>query len=467
MVLPADPQDTIAAIATPYGEGGIGVVRISGPEAAAIAARIFRPRQRGAVQHTHQIRYGEVIDPEWGETIDEVLLTFMAAPRTYTRQDVVEISCHGGFWPLTRILALVLRQGAREALPGEFTKRAFLSGRIDLAQAEAVLDIIQARTDKGLRLAEEQLRGRLTKEIAGLRAGLVDVLVPIEAFIDFSEEEEDPPPSGSVTAGLKDAIATIEKLMMAYEEGEPYRDGVRVAIVGKANVGKSSLLNRLLERERAIVTAVPGTTTDVIEETINLSGVLIRLMDMAGLREPRNAVEREGVRLARERLAEAHLIILVMDRSRPLDDEDYTIVRAVAAREKPVLPVLNKIDLPPCLVETGLMRETGWPRVFPISARTGQGIEEMKKGMALAIMGGRLKRGEGELIPVNLRHKLVLGRARDVLEKVCGSRQHEKLPWDLTAIEIHRALAILGEIVGETTPDEVLDMIFSRFCVGK
>ena len=467
MVLRADSQDTIAAIATPYGESGIGVVRISGPEAAPIAERIFRPRRGVPTLRSHQIRYGEVIDPERRETIDEVLLTFMAAPRTYTRQDIVEISCHGGFWPLKRILELVLRQGAREALPGEFTRRAFLSGRIDLAQAEAVLDIIQARTDKGLRLAEEQLRGGLTKEIAGLREDLVGLLVPIEAFIDFSEEEEDEPPANAVTAGLRGVLATIERLIAAYEEGEPYRDGVRAAIVGKANAGKSSLLNRLLERERAIVTAIPGTTTDVIEEALNLSGVLIRLMDMAGLREPRNEVEQEGVRLARERLAEAHLIILVMDRSRPLDEEDRAIFRAVAARGKPIVPVLNKVDIPPSLAETELIREMGWPHLYPISALTGQGIEEMKRGMVQTIIGGRLKQGEGELIPVNLRHKLVLERARDVLDKLLVGRQQEKTLWDLTAIEMRRALAILGEIVGETTPDEVLDMIFSRFCIGK
>ena len=235
-----------------------------------------------------------------------------------------------------------------------------------------------------------------------------------------------PPRRGAVTAGLRIALATIERLIAAYEEGEPYRDGVRVAIVGKANVGKSSLLNRLLERERAIVTAVPGTTTDVIEETLNLSGVLIRLMDMAGLREPRNEVEQEGVRLARERLAEAHLIILVMDRSRPLDDEDRAIFRAVAAQGKSVVPVLNKVDLPSCLAEAGLIRETGWSRLLSLSALTGEGIEEMKRGMVQAIMGGRLKRGEGELIPVNLRHKLVLERARDVLDKLLVKRQQEE-----------------------------------------
>jgi tRNA modification GTPase len=467
MVLRADSQDTIVAIATPYGESGIGVVRISGPEAASIAERIFRPRHGAATLHSHQIRYGEVIDPEGGGTIDEVLLTFMAAPRTYTREDVVEISCHGGFWPLKRILELVLRQGAREALPGEFTKRAFLSGRIDLAQAEAVLDIIQARTDKGLRLAEEQLRGGLTKEIVGLREALVGLLVPIEAFIDFSEEDEGAPPINAVTAGLRGALATIERLIAAHEEGEPYRDGVRVAIVGKANAGKSSLLNRLLERERAIVTAVPGTTTDVIEEAVTLSGILIRLMDMAGLREPRNEVEQAGVRLARERLVEAHLIILVMDRSRPLDDEDRAIFRAVAAQRKPVVPVLNKVDILPCLAETALIRETGWPHLYPISALTGEGIEEMKRGMVQAITGGQFKQGEGELIPVNLRHKLVLERARHVLDKILIERQQEEIPWDLIAIEMRRALAILGEIAGETTPDEVLDIIFSRFCIGK
>jgi len=467
MVLRVDPQDTIAAIATPYGESGIGIVRISGPEAAPIAENIFRPR-RGAPQLcSHQIRYGEVIDPKGGETIDEVLLTFMAAPRTYTRQDIVEISCHGGFWPLKRILELVLRQGAREALPGEFTKRAFLSGRIDLTQAEAVLDIIQARTDEGLRLAEEQLRGRLTTAITDLREGLVALLIPIEAYIDFSEEETDPPPVGDIVAGLQNALATVERLIAAHEEGDPYRDGVRAAIVGKANAGKSSLLNRLLERERAIVTAIPGTTTDVIEEALNLSGVLIRLMDMAGLREPRNEVEQEGVRLARERLAESHLIILVMDRSRPLDEEDRAIFRAVAARGKPVVPVLNKVDIPPYLAETALIRETGWSHPYPISALTGEGIEEMKRGMVQAIIAGRLKQGEGELIPVNLRHKLVLERARDVLDKILVNRQQEELPWDLTAIEIRRALAILGEIVGETTPEEVLDTIFSQFCIGK
>jgi tRNA modification GTPase len=464
MMFRGDEHDTIAAIATPYGESGIGIVRISGSEAKGIAERIFRPRRGPSTLTTHHIRYGEIVDPEGGRSIDEVLLTFMAAPKTYTRQDVVEINCHGGFGVLQRVLETVLRLGAREALPGEFTKRAFLSGRIDLAQAEAVLDIIQAKSDKGLRLAEEQLRGRLTKEIKELRAALLTILAPVEAYIDFPEEDIDPPSTQEVAEALHRALAVVERLIGAYEEGEIYRDGVKVAIVGKANVGKSSLLNQLLGRERAIVTAVPGTTTDVIEEAFSLSGILIRLMDMAGLREPKNEVEQEGVRLAREKLSEAQLVLLMVDGSRPLDDEDRAIFREV--KGKRVVPVLNKRDLPLRLVAGEVCKEIGATDLYSISALRGDGVEALKRGMVDAIWTGRFASGAGELVPVNLRHKRVLERAKAVLEGVLEDRTRG-IPWDLTAIEIRRALDILGEVVGETTPDEVLEMIFSRFCIGK
>jgi tRNA modification GTPase len=464
MVFQGDEHDTIAAIATPYGESGIGIVRISGLEAKRIAERIFRPRRGPKTLISHQIRYGEIFDPKDGRVIDEVLLTFMAAPKTYTREDIVEINCHGGFWALQQVLEAVLQGGAREALPGEFTKRAFLSGRIDLAQAEAVLDIIQAKTDEGLRLAEEQLRGRLTQEIEGLREELLGTLVAIEAYIDFPEEDIDPPSTERVAEVLHHALAQIEGLIKAYEEGEIYRDGVKVAIVGKANVGKSSLLNQLLERGRAIVTAIPGTTTDVIEEAVNLSGILMRLMDMAGLQEPRNEVEQEGVRLAREKIAEAHLILLVVDRSRPLDDEDRRIFREVQGRR--AILVLNKIDLPPCFDPEEAMQETGMKDLYPISALLGDGIEELKKGMVKATVAGRSKRGGEELIPVNLRHKRVLVRAKGALEETLEGRGRG-IPWDLTAIEIRQILNILGEIVGETAPEEILEQIFARFCIGK
>jgi tRNA modification GTPase len=464
MVFQGDEHDTIAAIATPYGESGIGIVRISGPEAKRIAERMFRPRRGPKTLTSHHIRYGEIIDPAAGMVIDEVLLTFMAAPKTYTREDVVEINCHGGFEVLQQVLEVALRGGAREALPGEFTKRAFLSGRIDLAQAEAVLDIIQAKTGAGLRLAEEQLRGRLSREIEELREDLLGLLATIEAYIDFPEEDIDPPSTAGVAAVLHRTLARVEELIRASDEGEIYREGVKVAIVGKANVGKSSLLNQFLERERAIVTTLPGTTTDVIEESVNLSGILIKLMDMAGLQDPRNEVEREGVRLAREKMSEAHLILLVVDRSRPLDDEDRRIFREVQGKR--VLLVLNKIDLPPRIDAEMIKQEAGIKDPYLISALQGEGIEELKKGMVGAIVRGTAKRGGGELIPVNLRHKRVLERAKGALGEALEGRKRE-IPWDLTAIEIRQILDILGDIVGKTTPEEVLEMIFSRFCIGK
>jgi tRNA modification GTPase len=464
MALQGNEHDTIAAIATPYGESGIGIVRLSGPQAKRIAERIFRPRSGPRALTSHHIRYGEIVDPAQERTIDEVLLTFMAAPKTYTREDVVEINCHGGFGVLRRVLEVVLQGGAREALPGEFTKRAFLSGRIDLAQAEAVLDIIQAKTDEGLRLAEEQLRGRLTQEVAVLHEELLDALVTIEAYIDFPGEDIDSPSTKGVVEALHHTLAQVEGLIGAYEDGEIYRDGVKAAIVGKTNVGKSSLLNQLLERERAIVTAVPGTTTDVIEEAVNLSGVLIRLMDMAGLREPRNEVEREGIRLARGKLSEAHLIILVVDRSRLLDDEDRRIFREVQGKR--TILVLNKIDLPPCIEAEEVKEATGIKDLYPLSALRGDGIEELKRGIVGAVVQGGTKRGGGDLVPVNLRHKRVLEKAKGLLEEALEGRRRE-IPWDLTAIEIRQVLNHLGEIVGVTTPEEVLEMVFSRFCIGK
>jgi tRNA modification GTPase len=464
MVFQGDEHDTIAAIATPYGESGIGIVRISGPEAKRIAERVFQPRRGTKTLTSHHIRYGEIIDLSAGRVIDEVLLTFMAAPKTYTREDVVEINCHGGFGVLQQVLEAVLRGGAREALPGEFTKRAFLSGRIDLAQAEAVLDIIQAKTDEGLRLAEAQLRGKLSREVAGLREGLVGLLVAIETYIDFPEEDIDPPSSTGAVEVLRRTLARVERLIRASEEGEIYREGVKVAIVGKANVGKSSLLNQLLERERAIVTPLPGTTTDLIEEFVNLSGVLIRFTDMAGLQEPRNEVEREGVRLAREKMSGAHLILLVVDRSCPLNDEDRQIFREVQGKR--ALLVLNKTDLPPRIDAEEIKKEARMKDCYPISALQGDGIEELKKGVMDVIVTGRSQRGGGELIPVNLRHKRILEKAQGALGEAMEGRKRE-IPWDLTAIEIRQALDILGEIAGETTPEEVLEMIFSRFCIGK
>jgi tRNA modification GTPase len=292
----------------------------------------------------------------------------------------------------------------------------------------------------------------------------LEVLFPIEAYIDFPEEDIEPPSTEGVVQALQQNLTKMEGLIKAYAEGEIYRDGVRVAIVGKTNVGKSSLLNLILERQRAIVTAVPGTTTDVIEESVNLSGVLIRLMDMAGLREPRNEVEQEGVRLARDKLSGANLVILVVDGSRALEDEDRRIFRE--AEGKKTILVLNKMDLPPCTTAAEVQKATGIKDVYSLSALRGDGIEELKRGMVAAIVTGRVQRGGEELIPVNLRHKLVLERAKGLLGEALEGRRHG-IPWDLTALEIKQVLSVLGEIVGQTTPEEVLEMIFSRFCIGK
>jgi tRNA modification GTPase len=300
--------------------------------------------------------------------------------------------------------------------------------------------------------------------MAGLRDELLGLLVTMEAYIDFPEEDIDPPSTAGVIEVLRRTTARVEALIRASEEGEIYREGITVAIVGKANVGKSSLLNQLLDRKRAIVTATPGTTTDVIEESVNLSGVLIRLTDMAGLQEPRNEVEREGVQLAREKISWAHLILLVVDRSRTLDDDDRQIFREVQGKR--TLLVLNKIDIPPRIDADEVQKEALINDCYPISALRGDGIEELKKGMVNAIVAGRARSGGGELIPVNLRHKRVLEKVKGALEEALGGRERE-ISWDLTAIEIRQALDILGEIVGETTPEAVLEMIFARFCIGK
>lgn len=457
--------DTIAAIATPFGQGGLGVVRISGPRALQIAQKIFRPRRPPEGLPSHRPRYGDIIDPRTGEVIDEVLLTYMRAPKTYTREDVVEISGHGGYLVLERILEVVLQQGAREALPGEFTKRAFLSGRIDLAQAEAVLDLIQARSEEALKLAQRQLRGRLSEEVEALKGKVLELLVPVEAWIDMPEEDIPPPSREELRRGAEELLERVEELLQCYHQGEVYREGVRTAILGKANVGKSSLFNRLLGRPRAIVTPLPGTTTDVIEETLVLSGVPFRLLDMAGMGHPRDLVEQEGVKLAREQAKEADLLLLMVDRSRPLDEEDRKLFEEVDRWGRPTLLVINKIDLPAAFSEEAI-RGPRTVATFCISALTGEGVKELSEGMVQAVLKGRVRRETAELVPLNLRHKRVLEGVKASLEGLLQGLSGE-MEWDLVALQLKDILDRLGEIVGETTPEEVLQKIFSRFCVGK
>jgi tRNA modification GTPase len=457
-----DPADTIAAISTPPGEAGLGIVRLSGPRAAAIARKIFRPHRPHSSWRSHQLYLGQIIDPQ-GEIIDEVLLTWMQAPHTYTREDVVEINCHSGYGVLSRLLSLVLDQGARLAQPGEFTLRAFLSGRIDLTQAEAVLEVIRARTDASLQVAAGHLQGSLGRSLVQIREALLDLLARVEAALDFPEEAEELSP-GTLEEGLTAQTGALKRLAATYREGRLLREGLLTVIAGRPNAGKSSLLNRLLDLDRAIVTEIPGTTRDLIEEVITLGGIMVRLSDTAGLRPPRDRLEELGIQRTRERLAQADLVLYLLDGSAPLSREDREALEELAGRR--ALAVINKVDLPLVLQETDLQGATSLPRV-QISALTGQGIEALKQAMVDLALGGGLKL-TGEMV-TQARHQQHLENCLAYLAQARGLlvSYHEAPAWELVALELLGAIREVGEITGQEVGDEVLERIFSEFCLGK
>jgi tRNA modification GTPase len=461
----SDPADTIAAISTPLGEGGIGIVRLSGPEALPIARRLFRPRKKRRRWQAHRLYLGHIVDPGQG-VVDEVLLTFMPAPHTYTREDVVEINCHSGYGVLSRILELALARGARLARPGEFTLRAYLSGRIDLTQAEAVLELIRARTAAGLKVAAGHLAGGLGRRLREIREGLLDLLAQVEAALDFPEEAAEVAPEGMAEA-LEAQTQALAALAASYREGRLLQEGLRVVIAGRPNVGKSSLLNRLLRQDRAIVTEIPGTTRDVIEEAVTLGGVAVRLSDTAGLRPARDRLEALGVERTRDRLSQADLVLYLVDGSLPLDPADREALAELADRSG--LAVINKLDLPQALPEADLKAATPFP-VVKISALTGFGIEDLKQAIADAALGGGLHPA-GEMVTQGRHHRHLLDclgcleRARDLLKPVPPGPAAP--PWELEALELQGAIRELGEITGEEVGDDVLDRIFSRFCLGK
>jgi tRNA modification GTPase len=454
-----DPADTIAAISTPLGEAGIGIVRLSGPGAERIARRIFRPHRPCPRWRSHRLYLGHVVDAT-GEIVDEVLLSLMRAPHTYTREDVVEINCHSGYGVLRRILELTLAQGARLARPGEFTLRAFLSGRLDLTQAEAVLEIIQSRTQAGLKVAAAHLQGGLGRQLRQVRESLLDLLAQVEAALDFPEEAVELPPEI-----LKEKIGALTQLLQTlsatYHEGRLLREGLLVVIAGRPNVGKSSLLNRLLAADRAIVTDIPGTTRDLIEEAITLGGVPVRLSDTAGLGEAQDLVEELGIRRTRERLSQADLVLYLLDGSQPLADEDRLALAELAGR--PALVAINKVDLPQALSETDLSAASPLP-FRKISALTGQGVEDLKQAIVDLALGGGLKT-VGELI-TQARHHQHLSRCLGYLHQA-GELLSPASPWELVALELGEAIRELGEITGEEVGDAILDRIFSQFCIGK
>ena len=474
-------DDTIAAIATPLGEGGLAVIRISGPQALAVADRSFVPSGKSSRKPsdatTHTIHHGHII--RTGRTVDEVLLTVMRAPHTYTCEDVVEITCHGGILPAKLVLDTVLENGARLALPGEFTRRAFLNGRMDLAQAEAVADLIHSRTELALRAANEQLAGKLSQRINQLRDQMMQTLAHIEAHIDFPEEDIAPDTREELLSRLERGVAFMDELLRTANEGQILRRGIRAAIVGRPNVGKSSLLNQLLGHDRAIVSHIPGTTRDTIEETANVRGLPVVFIDTAGLREARDEVEAEGVRRSRETLAKAEFILHVLDVSEPLTSADEKYLTEFAGKKR--ILVRNKIDLPCKLVlpltpsdgervAEGRVRgeRAGLPPTAPtvdVCCLTGQGIEALKDAIKELVWAGEIK-AEMLQVMVNSRHQDALNRAR-----AAAARAVEALRMDasleLVAADLRIAINAVGEIVGKTATEDLLDVIFSQFCLGK
>jgi tRNA modification GTPase len=458
-------DDTIAAISTPIGEGGIGIVRMTGPDAAQILHQLFTPvsRSGGSDLETRQLRYGHILDPATGERVDEVLAVHMRAPHTFTRQDVVEINGHGGIVALRRILALCLRQGARLAEPGEFTARAFLNGRIDLAQAEAVLDVVRAKTEASLRAAMGQLAGRLSDRVRSIRATLVEALAYLEASIDFVEDEI---PERDIGPDLEQASASLARLLADAERGIIYRQGVRAAIVGRPNVGKSSLLNRLLRTNRAIVTDIPGTTRDTLEETLNLQGVPVVLVDTAGIAvKAQDPIERLGIERSRAALAQADLALLVVDASQPLTDADLSIAALVG--DRPAIVALNKIDLlngtSRTAIESHAILDPS-PRI-PISALTGEGLAALEEAIVHTVFSGQVITSEAPMVS-SPRHKETLNRALDHVRAACLAQQSGLLA-DLVSIDLMAAVNALGEITGQTASEDLVESIFGNFCVGK
>ncbi|MCX6896639.1 MAG: tRNA uridine-5-carboxymethylaminomethyl(34) synthesis GTPase MnmE [Verrucomicrobia bacterium] len=468
-------DDTIAAIATPLGEGGLAVIRLSGANALAVADKSFSPVGKSSLKPsaapTHTIQYGKIVRD--GRDVDEVLVAVMRAPRTFTREDTVEITCHGGLLPAKLVLDTVLANGARAAEPGEFTRRAFLNGRLDLAQAEAVADLIHSRTELALRAANEQLAGKLSQRINQLRDDLMRTLAHVEAYIDFPEEDIPQETSAQLLARLERGVAFMDELLRTADEGQILRRGIRAAIVGRPNVGKSSLLNQLLGHDRAIVSPIAGTTRDTIEETANIRGLPVVFVDTAGLREAGDEIEREGIRRSHESLARAEFILHVLDASEPLTAADEKYLAEFAGKKR--ILVRNKIDLPrklelpqgragsplPADGAHGVTR----PTVVDVCSVRGQGIEALKDAIKELVWAGEV-RAEMLQVAISSRHQDALARARAAALLAIGSfRSGQHL--ELVAVDLRIAVNAVGEIVGKTTTEDLLDSIFSQFCIGK
>jgi tRNA modification GTPase len=463
-------DDTICAIATPIGEGGIGIVRVSGCKAIDTASALTRLRSGKALSQApaRALHHADLVETRTDRVdqsspltpLDEALVVVMRAPHSYTGEDVVEFHCHGGTLVLQTVCEALLRHGARMAEPGEFTKRAFLNGRLDLTQAEAVLDTIRAKTAGSLRIAQSQLRGTLSKEIDQMRDLLIGLLAHVEAAIDFTEEDLVFVPTEQLLVGLQSTVTTIARLLQTCEEGRILREGVTVAIVGRPNVGKSSLLNALLSTDRAIVTPIPGTTRDVLEEVLNIRGVPMRLLDTAGVRETSDLVEQEGVRRTRTAMEEAELLLVLLDGSCALTGDDRKLL--AEHHEKTRIVVVNKSDLPAVLTQADLAEPDSpvW-----ISAKTGAGLDALRDRMRNAVLRSDFEPGETAIV-TRLRHRAALLKAHESLLSATASVE-SRLSGEFIAMDLRAAIDALGEITGAVTTDDILDRIFRDFCIGK
>jgi len=452
--------ETIAAISTAYGEGGIGIIRISGPESADILRRIFSCK--GSIS-SRRMTYGKITDPANGEIIDEVLAVYMKGPSTYTGEDVAEINCHGSVVSLRKTLSLVLREGARMAEPGEFTKRAFLNGRLDLSQAEAVIDVIKAKADASYEAAISQMEGDLSRKVREIRAAVLDILVDTTVNIDYPDEDIEEITYEKLLADLSDADEEIEALLATARQGRMVKEGIRIAIVGKPNVGKSSLMNCLLRQSRAIVTEIPGTTRDTIEEAVSIRDIPVYLIDTAGIRETEDIVEKIGIERTKEAFESADLIFFIADASQPLTVEDEDILARLEGRKSLVL--LNKKDLGNAVTPRDIADKSPNSDVIETCFVSGEGVTEIEDRIEQMVYGGTLSQ-KGSLMVNNVRHEELLRQAHEALDDAWNMMESGEA-LDIIEIDIRQAYDYLGEIIGETVSDEVIDEVFSRFCLGK
>ena len=456
--------DTITSISTPMGEGAIGIVRLSGPQAIEIGDILYKGKKKLSEVETHTINYGHIIDPETNETVEEVMVSVLRAPKTFTREDIIEINCHGGILTINRILELTMTYGARMAEPGEYTKRAFLNGRIDLSQAEAVMDFIRSKTDRASKVAMNQIEGRLSDLIKKQRQSILEILAQVEVNIDYPEYDDvEDATTDFLLEQSKRIKEEINQLLETGAQGKIMREGLSTVIVGRPNVGKSSMLNNLIQDNKAIVTEVAGTTRDVLEEYVNVRGVPLRLLDTAGIRDTEDIVEKIGVERSRKALSEADLILFVLNNNEPLTEDDQTLFEVI--KNEDVIVIINKTDLEQRLDVSELREMIGDMPLIQTSMLKQEGIDELEIQIKDLFFGGELQNQDMTYVS-NSRHISLLKQARQSIQDAIDAAE-SGIPMDMVQIDLTRTWEILGEIIGESASDELIDQLFSQFCLGK